>query len=91
MAGRLHVAHVKRVVVDPHLVAGIIDVILAGDVVSGRLEQIRDAAADYCSAGMPDVQRTGRVYADEFDLNRLALAYINGAEVGAGSAYGDNL
>ncbi len=57
---------------DPRLVAEVVDVVLARDAVAGRLEEPRDRVAEDGAARVADVQRPGRVRADELDVDALA-------------------
>ena len=51
---------------DFHLPAVVIDVVLALDVVAGRLEQVAERRAVGGVAAVPDMQRTGRIRRHEF-------------------------
>src|ERR1700681_4298398 len=55
--------------------AGIVDVVLAADRVTGFFEQRGEDVANDRAAGMPDMQRTGRVGRDVFDIDLTAAAH----------------
>jgi hypothetical protein len=70
----LLVARVQRVAEGVSLGAGVVDVILALDVVAGGGERLREGIADGRAASVADVQGARRVGGDEFDLRLLARA-----------------
>ena len=71
-----------RQVVD--LVAGVVDVEFFLDVVAGGTHQVGQSTAEGRAAAVSDVQRAGRVGADEFDLDLLPAAGLRVAVDGAG-------
>ncbi len=54
----------------PDLRARIVEVVLAGDLLTTGLEDAAEHVADECPARVPDVQRSGRVGRHEFDVDR---------------------
>ncbi|MPM98877.1 hypothetical protein SDC9_146067 [bioreactor metagenome] len=75
------VAQPGRQAEDVHLPAGVIDVVLAGDVPAGEGQQARQRGAVGGAAAVADVQRAGRVGRDELDLHLLPAAGGGTAEV----------
>ena len=71
-----------RQVVD--LVAGVVDVEFFLDVVAGGTHQVGQSTAEGRAAAVSDVQRAGRVGADEFDLDLLPAAGLGVAVSVAG-------
>ena len=65
-----------------HLPAGIVDVVLAGDPVAHRLEQIGDARAEGRMPAVSHVQRAGGVGRYEFHQDRSPAAGLRFAVVG---------
>ena len=51
----LHVPSVERVVKNPHLVTGVVYVVLTLHFVTGCIENVRQAAADNCTTGVTDM------------------------------------
>ena len=72
LAQRLAVAQVSRAREHVDLRAGIVDVVLARDLVAGELQQVRERIAEHRAAAMPDMHRPGRVGRDVFDIDLLA-------------------
>ena len=68
-ADRLLHARPERLREPGDLHAGIVDVELARDRVTGPLEQRRDAVAQRRAAAVADMQRTGRIGRDELDVD----------------------
>ena len=58
---------------DVHLAAGVINVVLALDLVADGGEQVSERRAESCMPPMTDVQGSGRIGRDEFDHQRLAF------------------
>ncbi len=79
----LLVAGVERVAEVVHLAAGVVEIVLSGDVVAAGGHDIGERAAQDGAAPVPDVERPGRVDADELDLHALAGAEVDVAEVAA--------
>ena len=73
---------------DVHLPAGVVHVVLAGDVEAGGLQDIREARAVRGAATMTDVQRTGRVGGHEFHLHLATAADADAAEGVTGGEHG---
>jgi hypothetical protein len=67
----IQIAQPGRQAEDVHLPASIIDVILAGHIPAGKSEQAGQRSPIGGTAAMTNVQRTGRVGRDEFDLHLL--------------------
>src|SRR5439155_9609616 len=63
-----------------HLATGVVEVVLALDVVAGRLQDIRQSVTQRGVASVPDVQGSGWVGGDEFDLDALSGALGSVAE-----------
>ena len=61
------------------LVAGVIDVEFAGDVVTAGVQSGGQAVTDGAAAGVAHVHRAGRVGGDKFDHHLFALADIRAA------------
>src|SRR5690606_5841487 len=59
---------------DAHLAAGVVEVVLARDLVAGPVEEVGYGVAEDGVAAVPDGQRSGRVGGDVLDDGRLALA-----------------
>ena len=59
---------------DVHLAAGVVDVVLALHVESGRFEDVGDACAVRGTPAVSDVQRAGGVRGDELHLDAPAIA-----------------
>ena len=78
LARRLHVAGPDRQRQHLHLVAGVVDVELAGDRVAGEPQQARQRVADGGVAPVGDVHRAGRVGAQilEHDARHGRAALI---------------
>ncbi len=81
----LGVAGVRRRAEHLHLIAGVVDVVLAIDGVAGGREQARERVAGDRAAGVADVQRSRRVRAHELDLHAAAAADVRAAERLAGA------
>ena len=62
------------------LVAGVVEVVLALDLVAGGGEQVGQGVAHRRQAGVADVQGAGRVGRDELDVDPLAVAEVDGPE-----------
>ena len=77
MPSRLHVSRIESVVEHPHLVPGVVHVVLALNVVPSCFENVRQTATDDCATGVSNVKRSCRVYAYKFDLNALPSANID--------------
>src|SRR6185312_13138474 len=77
-------AVVDRLREDVHLVAGVVDVVLAGDVGAAGLEHAGDRIAQGGPTGVPDVQRPGGVRGDEFHVHHVAGERVVGAVGRAG-------
>ena len=60
----------------PHLAAGVVDVVLAGDLVPRALEEPGERVAVGREPAVADVQRPGRVGRDELDHHPLAVADV---------------
>ena len=76
-------AQVGRLDAGPELVdlaAGVVEVVLALDLVAGGGEQVGQGVAGRGEAGVADVQRPGRVGRDELDVDPLPVAEVDGAE-----------
>src|SRR5207248_6102656 len=69
-----------RVRQPPHLPARVVDVELAGHLVSRALQQIRHHVADHSAAAVADVHRPGGIGTDELDHGARALAGVAAAE-----------
>src|SRR5690606_4243181 len=63
-----------------HLGARVVDVELAGDVVSGPLQETGDSVAQRGAAAVGDVERPRRVGRDELDLDADSRAAVGPAE-----------
>ncbi len=63
-----------------HLPAGIVDVVFSLHFEANEVQQVRQRRAEGRAAPMADVQRTGRIGGDEFDLDPVAVAEFAGAE-----------
>ncbi len=72
LAAEFQVTQPDRGAEDVHLTPGVVDVILAVDLETDRLQQIRDHRAVRGPATMPDMQRAGGIGRDEFDLHAPA-------------------
>ena len=70
----VEVAQPGRQAEDVHLPAGVVDVILTGDIPAGEAQQARQRGAVGGPSTVTDVQRPGRVGRDEFDLHLLPAA-----------------
>ena len=66
-----------------HLVADVVDVILADDLVAGELQDPREGVPYGGAAAVADVKRSGRVGRHELEVDGLPLAGLRGAEPGA--------
>ena len=78
-----------------HLVAAVVDVELAGHLGARGLQDPRERVAHHRPAGVPEVQRPGRVGRDELDVDPLpaqgvvvAVAVAGGDDVGRHLALG---
>ena len=79
MAECLAVSRQHRTVECLHLASAVIDVILAGDPVSGGLHHVSQRAAQHGPARVPDVHRPGGIDADELDHHPpvVAVAHVS--------------
>ena len=59
-----------------HLNAGVVVIVFALDVITGRFQQARHGVADYGIAGMADGDGPAGIGADEFDLRFFAVADV---------------
>ena len=84
LAQGLKVAGVDGSVEEVHLGAGVVNVVFAGDLVAGGLEDGGEDAAKDGAAGVADVDGAGGVDADEFDHDLAGIGGWEGAEVVAG-------
>ena len=84
LAQSFQVAGVYRSVEEVHLGAGVVNVVFAGDLVAGGLEDGGEDAAKDGAAGVADVDGAGGVDADEFDHDLAGVGGWKGAEVVAG-------
>ncbi|MNC84465.1 hypothetical protein D3C83_00210 [compost metagenome] len=73
-AAQLEVAQPGRQHKDVHLPAGVVDVVLAGDVKARRGEHIGKARSISRAASMADMQRPGGIGRYELDLHPLVPA-----------------
>ena len=73
LAERLGVARKERLVKGTHAAAGVVDIVLALDVIAGGLQHRGDGIAQHGVARRADVQRAGGIGADVFDLHRCAV------------------
>ena len=64
----------------PYLRPCVVEVVFAGDIVPGRLQNISQRAADNAAPSVRDMQRAHRIRAHEFYLHALSLAQIHIAE-----------
>ena len=71
-AENLKIAGAHRLAKALHLGAGIVEVVFAVHVAAGPLKRPADAVADGGVAGVANVQRAGRIGADEFHQSALA-------------------
>ena len=82
----LPVARHERLTEDAHLRPGVVDVVLALDVIAGRLQHAGQHVAQHRAPAVADLQRAGGVGRDEFHLQRLPRAQVDRAqESGAAS------
>ncbi len=79
---RLQQARVRRPRQGRDLLARVVDVILARDVEAGERHQTRHRVAEHRAAAMADVQRAGRIGADELDQHPPSAADVRPAELG---------
>ena len=75
----LPVARHERLAEDAHLRPGVVDVVLALDVVAGGLQHAGQHVAQHRAAAVADLQRAGGVGRDELHLQRLPGAQIDRA------------
>ena len=61
-----------------NLIAGIVNVIFLGDIVSSHFEQIGQGVAQCTAARVPHVQQAGRVGTDKLDLYFFSVSQIHG-------------
>src|SRR4029453_8120995 len=76
-------AQVRRLDAGPEpvvLAAGVVDVVLALDLVPGDGEQVGQGVAGRGQAGVADVEGPGRVGRDELDVDPLPVAEVDRAE-----------
>ena len=73
-AHRLEVSGVERAVEVVHLVARVVEVVLAGDAESGGVQHPGEHVAQDAAAGVADVNRPRGVDAHKLDLHALAIA-----------------
>ena len=85
LAERLQIAPVEGLGEGAHLRAGVVDVVFALDLPTGRGQHARQGVAQHGVARRAHVQRPGRVGADELHLARLAAAQIDVAVAALGS------
>ena len=71
----LQVAGLERLAEQLDLPPGVVEVVLASDVVPGGAQDVGEGVADRGVAGGPDVQRSDRVRADELHLDRPAVPF----------------
>ena len=81
--GDLQVAARDRLGEDVHLVAGIVDVELAGDLVAGEFHDAAQGVAQGCPAAVAQVHGAGGVGRDELDVDLGALAHGAAAKAAA--------
>jgi len=81
LAERLQVARLQGAPQHLHLPPGVVEVILALNLVADGFQHAGDGIADHRAACAPDVQRPGRVGADELHLGAPARADVQPAEV----------
>ena len=84
LAQGLQIAGVDGSVEEVHLGAGVVNVVFAGDLVAGGLEDGGEDAAKDGAAGVADVDGAGGVDADEFDHDLAGVGGLECAEVVAG-------
>jgi hypothetical protein len=82
-AQRLEVADMEAPVEEGHLVAAVVDVVLALYVVSRGLQHVGEGASEDGAPGVPDVDGAVGVHAHELDLDPPPRAYVSVAERGA--------
>ena len=80
----LAVAGEEGLAEESDLSAGVVDVILALDLAAGGGENGGEGVAEHGAASVADLERTGGIGGDEFDLDAGAVAVIAGAPLGAG-------
>ena len=73
VAEQLQIAQPHGIAEDAHLPAGVVEIVLALDLVAGPLQQPRDRIAEHRTAAVPDGQRTGRIGAHELHLDPASL------------------
>ena len=74
LAQRLAITQEGRAGENVDLRAGVVDVVFAGDIVTGESEQCRQGIAEDRAAAMADMHRPGRIRRDIFDIDlRLRL------------------
>ena len=79
--GKLHIAHGNGVSEGIHLIAVIVDVVLALDVIAGMLHNAAQGVAKSCPATMADMHGTHRVCGYELDLGLDSLTGIAASEI----------
>ena len=84
LAQSFQVAGVYGSVEEVHLGTGVVNVVFAGDLVAGGLEDGGEDAAKDGAAGVADVDGAGGVDADEFDHDLAGIGGWEGTEVVAG-------
>ena len=72
----LHVVGVHRGVEGLHLTAGVVDVVLLGDRIAGRLQHPGQSAAEDGPSGVAHVHGPGWVDADELNQDLLARSHL---------------
>ena len=83
LAQGLAVAKVGRARQDVDLAAGVVDVIFARRLATGKDQEAGERIAEHRAARMADVHRPGRVRADVFDVDRPLRARRAGPEARA--------
>ena len=81
-AAGLAVALVGGAGEDVDLGAAVVDVVLAGDLVAGEVEEARQRVAEDRAADVADVHRAGGVGGDELDVDLAAGGGVGAAEAG---------
>ncbi len=82
---------VDRLAEVPDLAAVVVHVVLAPDRRPGRLQQVRQRVTDEAAAPVADVERPGRVGADELDVEPLGREPVGPPPVGTGGLDGRHL
>ena len=90
VAKGLAIAGVEGFAEGANLIACVVQVVFALDLVTCCVEHIRERAAEHRAAAVADMKRTGRVRADELHLHSPAAADSNVAVGAGGVQYGGN-